>query len=75
MLGVTTSDARMVMGQLLDSGLSVGVPLLRQMAPVGCRLIGSEEVPGQMLRGHRLYPDAEVRGSSRHSWTLWDEGG
>lgn len=62
------SDAWMVMGHLLDLGLSVEVPLLRQMAPVGWRLIGIEEVPGWMQRGHRLYPDAEVRGSSRHSW-------
>lgn len=75
MLGVTTSDARMVMGQLLDLGLSVGVSLLRQMAPVGCCLIGSEEVSGQMLKGHRLNPVAEARGSSRHSWSLWAWGG
>lgn len=60
MLGVTTSDAPMVMGQLLDLGLLVGLSLLRQMAPVSCRLIGSEEVSVQMLNGHRLSPDAEV---------------
>lgn len=39
------SDAWMVMEQLLDLGLSVGGPLLHQMAHSGWRLIGMGRFP------------------------------
>ena len=50
-------------GTAAEYGLSVGVPVLHQMAPVGWGSIG-KEVLAQKLRWGWVLPDAEVRSSS-----------